>query len=139
VGGTPETFIRFESPDIDSVGRHVGVFGLVNSLGRAGRLTAEQEKFRRVTNAWYDAAYPNPAAVDPTVYDPRVNPTAAAWFKSTSESLLARVEGYLTILATMGVACVRRESTNPGVVIYEDDYQIVLVDVDEQRSLTVQR
>ncbi|OLZ47348.1 hypothetical protein BS329_25805 [Amycolatopsis coloradensis] len=30
---------------------------LVNGLARAGRLTAEQEAFRRTTNDWYDANF----------------------------------------------------------------------------------
>lgn len=120
-------YVRFESPDVDDRGRHVGVFGLVNGLGRAGRLTAEQEGFRRVTNAWYDAACPDPAAGDPAVYDAQLNPTAAAWFKSTAVPLLARVEGYLEILAAAGVGCVRRESADPGRIIYEDDHQVVVV------------
>ncbi len=120
-------YVRFESPDIDDRGRRLGVFGLVNVLGRTGRLTAEQERFRQVTNAWYDAAYPDPAADDPSVYDARLNPTAAAWFKSTAEPLLARVDGYLAILAAAGVACVRRESTDPGRIIYEDAHQVVVV------------
>ena len=51
-------YVRFQSSVAESRGRYVGVFGLVNTLAKQGRLTAEQERFRRANNDWYDAAYP---------------------------------------------------------------------------------
>lgn len=57
-----------------------GIFALVNTLAKQGRLTPEQEHFRRTNNDWYDAAYRNPTTVDPTVFDRTANPGAAAWF-----------------------------------------------------------
>jgi hypothetical protein len=81
-------YVRFQSVVADSRGRYVGVFGLVNILAKQGRLTAEQERFRRVNNGWYDGAYPDPAAVDPRVYDHELNPGAVAWFKSTAEIIV---------------------------------------------------
>ncbi|MGW7514843.1 hypothetical protein ACWGJ2_04555 [Streptomyces sp. NPDC054796] len=103
------------------------MFALVNTLAREGRLTAEQERFRRVNNDWYDASFTNPAHVDPTVYDPAVNPGATAWFKVTSTELIARVDGYLEILAAHGVECVRVVSSSPGRIVYEDADQVVVV------------
>ncbi|GLY93158.1 hypothetical protein Acsp02_04140 [Actinoplanes sp. NBRC 103695] len=124
----PVPFVRFQSPVADDRGRFVGVFGLVNTLARQGRLTAEQELFRRANNDWYDAAYRNPAAVDPSVYDAAVNPGVCAWFTTSAPHLLARVGGYLDILDAHGVPCVRLESeAAPGRVIYEDEHQIVVV------------
>jgi len=74
------------------------------------------------------AVYPDPAAVDPHVYDHDRNPGAAAWFKSTATHLTACVAGYLDILTAHGISCVRLESADPpGRVIYEDDCQIVVV------------
>jgi hypothetical protein len=105
----------------------VGVFGLVNMLANRRRLTVEQERFRRINNDWYDAAYPNPAAVDAAVYDQEVNPLAAAWFRSSATKLIVRVDGYLEILDAHRVPCVRLESIAlPGRLIYQDAYQIVV-------------
>lgn len=64
--------------------------------------------------------------MDPTVYDPAVNPTAAAWFKPTATHLVERVDGYLEILAAHGVECRMVRSADPGHVIYEDDVQVVV-------------
>lgn len=121
-------YVRFQSPTRSPRGHFPGIFALANGLARDGRLTAEEWRFWRTNNDWYDAAYPDPTKVDPTVYDHDINPGAVAWFKSTADELLARVPGYLDLLAAHGVACVRLRSTvAPGRVVYEDAVQIVVV------------
>lgn len=121
------SYVRFQGTVRNPRGYLLGVFALVNTLAREGRLTPEQERFRRANNDWYDAAYTNPATVDPTVYDIERNPGAVAWFKSSSHELIARVDGYLEILAVHGVGCERVESADPGDIIYEDADQVVAV------------
>ncbi len=120
-------YVRFQSPTPNGRGTYPGVFGLVNSLAMQGRLSEEEERFRRENNAWYEANFTNPADVDPTVYDRQLNPGAAAWFKPSARHLMERVPGYLAILAAHRVECVRLEVADPGKVIYEDDDQIVVV------------
>ncbi|MFI8287720.1 hypothetical protein EAO71_21930 [Streptomyces sp. ms191] len=120
-------YIRFESPHRNDRGHFTGVFGLVNTLAREGRLSTEEEAFRRVHNSWYDAAYPDPSTVDPTVYDRTTNPGAAAWFKPSATHLIERVTGYLEILRAHGVDCRTRHCADPGRIVYEDDVQIVVV------------
>ncbi|MFE4455454.1 hypothetical protein [Streptomyces sp. NPDC056796] len=120
-------YVRFQSPHANGRGHFTGVFGLVNRLAREGRLSDEQESFRRTNNSWYDAAYTDPSTVDPAVYDEEVNPGAAAWFKPSATHLLARVPGYLEILAAHGVECLALSSVDPGRVVYEDDVQVVVV------------
>lgn len=123
----PTECVRFQAVPPNERGHFTGVFGLVNRLGRAGRLSEEQELFRRENNAWYDLAYPDPSKVDPSVHDPAVSPTATAWFKPTATHLMERVDGYLEILAAHGVDCRVVRSCDPGQVISEDEVQIVVV------------
>ncbi|MEW2636045.1 hypothetical protein AB0903_31495 [Streptomyces sp. NPDC048389] len=120
-------YVRFQSPHRNRRGHFTGVFGLINSLAREGKLTAEQEAFRRSNNSWYNAAYTDPSTVDPTVYDHEINPGAAAWFKPSATHLLERVPGYLQVLTAHGVECQLLRSADPGRVIYEDDVQVVVV------------
>ncbi|MEV3855878.1 hypothetical protein AB0J38_16330 [Streptomyces sp. NPDC050095] len=120
-------YVRFQSTQPDARGRYVGVFGLINNLAKQGRLSADQEAFRRANNDWYDAAYPDPSTVDPTVYDAETNPGAHAWFKPTATHLIERVPGYLSVLAAHGVDCRQVRSADPGRIVYEDDVQIVVV------------
>ncbi|WEV28882.1 hypothetical protein OYE22_29625 [Streptomyces sp. 71268] len=120
-------YVRFQGTARNERGAYPGVFVLVNGLAREGRLTAEQERFRRTSNAWYDAAYTNPSHVDTSVYDRERHPTAVAWFRSSARHLIERVDGYLEILTAHGVGWVRLSSTDPGRVLYEDAVQIVVV------------
>ena len=122
-------YVRFQAVAPGPRGICVGVFGLVNTLAKRGLLTPEQEAFRRLTNAWYDASYTDPSTVDPSVYDVAVNPGAVAWFKESAHHLLDRVGGYLGILDAHGVAWERAVSADPGRVVYEDEHQVVVVRV----------
>jgi hypothetical protein len=54
---TGARFVRFQSPQVSERGINVGVFGLVNLLGKYGRLTSEDEQLRRTRNRWFDDAY----------------------------------------------------------------------------------
>ena len=119
--------MRFRGRYPNRDGYHVGVFGLVNVLGRHGMLTPAEEAFRRANNAWYDAAYPDPGRTDPSVYDQQLNPGAAAWFKPTATTLLRRVDGYLAILSAHSVAWQQITSPDPGRVVYEDGFHVVAV------------
>lgn len=107
-------YVRYQARHPDERGRFLGAFMLVNTLARQGRLTAEQERFRRTNNDWYDAAYPNAATMDPTVYDRVINPGAAAWFTSSAVHLLARIDGYLRILTDHEVPWERLAGDSAG-------------------------
>ncbi|MER6701675.1 hypothetical protein ABZ592_30585 [Streptomyces fimicarius] len=120
-------YVRFQSTGRSPRGHFPGIFALANGLAREGRLTEEQHRVWRAGNDWYDAAYADPSRVDPTVYDPAVNPGAVAWFKTSATRLLDRIPDYLALLAAHGVPCERLESADPGRVVYEDDVQIVVV------------
>lgn len=122
-----DAYVRYESPVRHPRGHFPGVFFLVNGLAREGKLTPEQERFRRANNDWYDAAYPTPSKVDSSVYDPAMTPGAVAWFKVSAAHLIERVPGYLEILEAHGVECREVRSSDPGRVVYEDDFQVVVV------------
>ena len=120
-------YLRFRSKYPNKLGEHVGVFGLLNVLGRHGMLTPGEERFRRENNDWYDAAYPDPARIGTSAYDPDINPNAAAWFKPAASELLSRVHGYLAILDAHNVAWEKVQTADPGRIVYSDEYQVVAV------------
>ncbi|WP_018683574.1 hypothetical protein [Actinokineospora enzanensis] len=117
--------MRFQAAVETGDGRFPGVFGLVNGLARRGVLSGEQEAFRRVSNDWFDANFTNPGTVDPSVYDQGLHPGAVAWFKASAGELIERVTGYLEILDQHQVGWVRLAATDPGLIIYEDEHQVV--------------
>ncbi|HEX4728049.1 MAG TPA: hypothetical protein VH298_09640 [Jatrophihabitans sp.] len=118
------TYLRYESTVPNANGRHPGIFGLANGLARAGRLTDADWTWWRANNDWLDAAYPDPATVDPSLFDGSV--PVSCWFKSTAGHLLARVPGYLDLLDRYQVGWTERRSANPGWIRYEDDVQVVV-------------
>ena len=123
-------FVRYQATQMNTRGIYVGIFGLANGLARNGKLNDEDYEWWQNANAWYDAAYPDPSRIDPTVYDRTLNLHAQAWFKTSAVHLLARIPGYLNLLDRYGVQWEEVRSPNPGQVLYEDDVQVV---VDQQR------
>ena len=114
-------FVRFRSTELNARGVQVGIFALANGLAHDGRLDDAQRRWWRAANDWYDAAYVEPSAVDPTVYDRTANPGAVAWFKADASHLLERVDGYLALLDAHGVPWERADSDDRGRIVYEDD------------------
>ncbi|MBN6058106.1 hypothetical protein JYK22_39660, partial [Nonomuraea sp. RK-328] len=108
-------------------GVHPGIFDLINGLAKSGRLSAEEERFKVESHAWFHANLIDPCTVDPHIYDRDRNPRAVAWFKTSAGHLLDRLPGYLEILAAHQVECVRVEMADPGKVIYEDPHQVIVV------------
>lgn len=118
---TAMEYVRFRSACAGAKGYKVGVFGLVNVLGKHGMLTPEEERFRRENNAWYDTAYPSPASCY------QDHPAAVAWFKDTAAELLERIPGYLAILDAHRIAWEEARTSTPGLIVYEDACQVLAV------------
>ena len=119
-------FVRYQATQVNTRGIYVGIFGLANGLASNGKLSDEDHQWWQDANAWYDAAYPDPNLIDPTVYDPTRNLHAQAWFKAGAAHLLARIPGYLNLLDRYRVQWEELRSPTPGHVLYEDDVQVVV-------------
>lgn len=102
-----------------------GIFGLVNGLAHDGAPTPEEEHFRVANNAWFHANLTDPATVDPVVYDRERHPGAAASFKPSAYHCFDKIPGYLSILVAHDVPCVVVQSAAPGVIRYDDDFQVI--------------
>ena len=122
----PLRYVRFESAVPNDRGGYTGVFGLANGLARSGILSAADLAWWRAANDWYDAAYPDPASIDPTLFDQARHPGTTCWFADSAEHLLCRVPGYLALLDRYGIAWRERRSADPGLIRYRDDVQIVV-------------
>lgn len=120
-------FVRYQARVPNHRGIHTGVFGLANGLAHGGKLSDEERAAWRAGNDWFNLAYPDPSDSNPGIYDPQVNPQAAAWFKDTATHLLERIEPYLDMLRRHDVQFERLFSDDPGRVIYEDAVQVVVV------------
>lgn len=121
------TFVRFQSPLPNRGGHDSGIFALVNGLAFDGRLDDAQERYRRTNNGWFNDHLTDPADVLPGVYDRDTNPRATSWFRASATEMLDSIPGYLDVLRAHGVECETVWSGEPGEVVYEDDYQVVVI------------
>lgn len=120
-------FVRYRDVTPNRRGVQVGIFALANGLAADGLLSEQDRRWWRASNDWYDAAYVEPASVDPAIFDREANPGAVCWFKASATHLLERVDGYLDLLDRHGVAWERVETDAPGRIVHEDDVQVVAV------------
>ena len=129
-----QMFVRFQSKHPRPSGRHPGIFALANGLAHDGRLSPEEWAWWRASNDWYNAAYTSPETVDPSIFDKTRHPHTCCWFKESATHLLSRVPGYLQLLDQHGVEWVELHSTDPGIVLYEDDVQVVVAPASQVSS-----
>lgn len=119
-------YIRYQAIHPNGRGTFPGIFALANGLASSGRLSAEDWADWRRANDRADAAYLDPATVDPSVYDRQINPRAQSWFKSSAKHLLGDLDFYTDLLRRHHVEYQKLCSDDPGNVLYEDDVQIVV-------------
>jgi len=118
-------FVRFRAVLVNRRGFKPGVFALVEGLNADGLLTPPETEFRQTMNDWYDDHLPDPAVHVPDVYDRALHPSAMAWFKATAHPFLTPIPGYLRILEAHGTRYEMICTIVPGVVLYEDPYQVI--------------
>lgn len=117
--------MRFRATTPNSRGIRPGIFALVNGLYNDGLLSPDEVAFRRRMNDWYEANLPNPGVIAPSVYDRQLHPTAVAWFKTSAHQYLAPIPSYLRILEAHATPCEMATTAHPGVILYEDPYQVI--------------
>jgi hypothetical protein len=119
-------FVRFQAAVPNERGTFPGIFALCNGLARSGSLSDEDWRWWRENNDAMTAAYIDPATIDPSIFDRAIHPQTSCWFKESAISLLERTAGYLDLLDRYGMGWVRLTSEDPGVVLYEDENQVVV-------------
>ncbi|MEC5179418.1 hypothetical protein [Arthrobacter sp. CG_A4] len=118
--------VRYQAVSPNRRGLFPGIFALANGLANSGRLGPPDWTAWRRANDRADAAYLDPMTVDASVYDRAINPTAQSWFKNTATNLPADLHFYEDLLRRYGVEYRMLRSDDPGIVLYEDDVQIVV-------------
>ncbi len=123
MSGSQETFVRLQATYRGRLGVEVGIFVAVDHLRRADRLTEEEEELYFDIDDWFNEELPNP-----TFYEGDNTVGAVTWFKkSTSEEMLKRLEPLCKVLDKHGVKWVAAESSDPGTVVYEDEFQVGVI------------
>ncbi len=116
-------FVRLQATYRGRLGVEVGIFVAVDHLRRADRLTEDEEELYFDIDDWFEVNLPNPP-----FYADGNSVGAVTWFKySASSEMLKRLEPLCHILTKHGVEWVAAESSDPGTVMYEDDFQVGVI------------
>ncbi len=116
-------FVRLQATYRGRLGVEVGIFVAVDHLRRADRLSEDEEELYFDIDDWFNSNLPNPP-----FYEDGNSVGAVTWFRrSGSAEMLKRLEPLCDILTKYGVEWVAAESSDPGDVIYEDEFQVGVI------------
>jgi hypothetical protein len=123
VADADETFMRLQVTYLGILGVEVGIFVAVDHLRRADLLTEQEEETYFDVDDWFRSELPNPP-----FYDDGNTIGAVTWFKkSTSAEMIQRLSALRRILDRHHVEHHLVEITDPGDIVYEDDFQVGVV------------
>jgi hypothetical protein len=115
-------FIRFvvgrESDDHRSL---TGIFTEARLLRDKAVLNEHEERWLEDIYEWFNTNLPTP----PFSSDDRLR-DAVAWFKDDAGDPLTKMWEIVSIVREHGIPVRMLRSTNPGKVLYEDAFQIVI-------------
>lgn len=104
-----------------------GIFVVIFHLQRNGKLSIADRKLYQTTVNWFEEHLPNP----PFYKENQNSIRAVTWFKQgdKSQAMLEKLKPFFEIAERHGVDILQSISHEPpGKIIYEDDYQIGVVD-----------
>lgn len=100
-----------------------GIFVVIYHLKRDGKLSAADVELYDTTVNWFEENLPNPP-----YYEEQQNAIrAVTWFKASDSTrhMIDKLRPFLDIAEKYGVEIITSFADQPpGVIVYEDDYQI---------------
>lgn len=115
------SFIRFTllSSDTDS-GRKTGVLVAAHQLRDDGDLSVDEHNDLRLILSWF-----NQHLKIPKVLSEKGNARAISWFKTEAKKPLERMWALKALLDIHDINVEVHKTTDPGMIIYEDGWQVV--------------
>jgi hypothetical protein len=117
-------YFRIHATYSGKTGKPVGIFGACHHLKRAGKLSPEEIKLFENIDKWYTENLP-----EPPLYEDGNQQKAITWFKDTEEvrELVQGLNPLIGLLEKYRVEYKISRTTNPGEIIYEDQYQVAVI------------
>jgi hypothetical protein len=114
-------FIRFATLATDSdSGRSGGVLVAAHTLRDDGDLSVQEHETLRTALAWFNDHLPVPAALA----DPE-HRRAISWFKPAADEAIRRMWQLKNLLDLHGHHVNVLRTSDPGTVVYQDDWQVI--------------
>lgn len=113
--------IRFATLEIDRDSTHsCGVLVAGHTLRDEGTLTRQEHDELRHMLSWFNENLHVPAVLAQSEHR-----RAISWFKPTAEDAIRRMWQLKSLLELHGLNVKVLRTTEPGSVIYEDDWQVI--------------
>jgi hypothetical protein len=121
--------IRFSTLATDSdSGRAGGVLVAAHTLRDDGDLSLQEHEDLRIALAWFNDHLPVPRALrDPA------HRRAISWFKPAADEAIRRMWQLKTLLDLHGHHVDVLRTSDPGTVVYQDDWQVIAKPYKGQR------
>lgn len=121
--------IRFATLATDSDSRRAsGVLVAAHTLRDDGDLSVQEHETLRTALAWFNDYLPVPAALA----DPE-HRRAISWFKPAADEAIRRMWQLKTLLEVHGHHVDVLRTSDPGTVVYQDDWQVIAKPYKGQR------
>jgi hypothetical protein len=101
-------------------GRKTGVLVAAHELRDRGELSPDEERQLRESLEWFNVNLNHPACLK----EPE-NRRAISWFKPEAKKPLQQMWALVSILRDHGIDVEVHKTAHPGLVLYEDGWQVV--------------
>ncbi|MBN1696005.1 MAG: hypothetical protein JW881_00705 [Spirochaetales bacterium] len=99
-----------------------GVFSSARILKDKGKLYPYEEAFVEELFEWFNRKLPCPPFSSTNWPD-----NAVSWFKDTALEYISKLREIIALIEEKGVSVRTIKTSDPGKIVYEDDFQIVAV------------
>lgn len=116
------TYLRFVVGGDDEDHRHLtGLITEARLLRDRGHLASYESEFLEETYSWFNANLPCPPYSSSDW-----SRDAVSWFKDSAEASIDKMRALAVLIEGHGKFVRTLRSRNPGKVLYEDDFQVVV-------------
>lgn len=123
-------FIRFVQLERDSNShRKQGILVACHYLLEEGALLPHEEEAVNTHRDWFMEHLPSPSCLRETG-----NLRALSWFKSTAAEAIDQMWPLVHVLRSHGIDVEMLKTTDPGVIVYEDEWQVVARPKRDQKN-----
>jgi hypothetical protein len=122
-------FVRFTTLAIDPDSGHAGgILVAAHELRDAGDLTVDEHSDLRTVLSWF-----NEYLFVPATLGAKEHRRAISWFKPAASEAIRRMWHLKELLDLHGVHVEVLRTSDPGTVVYEDDWQVIAKPYKGQR------
>ncbi len=109
-------------------GVHQGILGLAFRLSREGQLEGTCKVDLDAHLEWLMSSFPIP-----DIFDKPENLKGVCWFRNTAVEIIDHVVAIIPHVEKCGFVVTELRTDLPGLVIYEDDFQVVAIPNEHHR------